>query len=796
MLKGMGGPPLQRWGTSWAVAVLALMPAAAPGVHLRGRILHVGFPGSGAGEYDRGGHHYRVGTWTPILIELTNDDGDRFEGTIEARQADRDGDEVAARRDVVVQDVRRCFLYVPGGRYERSGQFNVQVFAADGQFAPLYDDGGEKLRELRLPGEVMPLPAEARVILDVSARPIGQLRKLVMDEQLLRELFVARSSPSDLPDEVAGLDLADVIVWDAADPGAIDLPQRNALLEWTRQGGTLVLGVSRNWDRISKSKLMPILPARLAGTATMAQPPEWAAELLGIDVFDTNRGRLDPPLTYCPVTHRDLAPDATALVPDPHRDLSEGGSQVPAQDHLLVTQRPCGRGKVILVAAELGDLLKHGRRNLALLRELLGIRRKPTRDRDAGGMVFDTDLFGDYVQQKTAFGVTAGLYLFFACIFVVGYMAVATAGSWAWLRRKGLTQHAWTGFALVAVAASVVSVVAVQWIRGIRYRVQELSIVDTRAGSDEAVATSYFGLKAPAHSRLDLRVPRNWLAPDDPGDPPCLLGPQPADPRRFSTYSATERYEAVAGLGELRAVPLRATLKQFEAHWRGQLAGQLNASLRRVRAGSIEMSDPSWIENNLGTDLRDCYVFVAARDIEPNRAYRVSIEVCRIGDLGNGHRVTWRQLLERQTIKADAAQASSQGRGQSKVGRKLLPDFQREWLRGLGVRSRHAYRDESQRMRITQENFVSALLLLTLYEEIDPDGILRDGYELLRSHGQRLDRSDHLTRDTALFVGFSREPGPSRLCYRTAGQAGRRWKPIQPSQADVVYRVAIPIEEP
>ena len=132
----------------------------------------------------------------------------------------------------------------------------------------------------------------------------------------------------------------------------------------------------------------------------------------------------------------------------------------------------------------------------------------------------------------------------------------------------------------------------------------------------------------------------------------------------------------------------------------------------------------------------------------------------------------------------------------SNYGRRPLTDLQREWLQGLGVRTQRTYSDEPQRVRITQENFVSALLLLTLYQEIDRDEVLRKGYELIRSHGQRLDWSDHLTQDTALFVGFSREPGPSRLCYRPAGQDNRRFKAIQPSQADAVYRVAVPIEEP
>ena len=98
---------------------LALVPAGALGVHLRGTILHVGYRGSASNEADKGSHYYRVGEWTPILVELINDDPDRFEGRIEVRERDRDGDEVVSRRDVVVQGRRQFFLYVPGGRFEQ-----------------------------------------------------------------------------------------------------------------------------------------------------------------------------------------------------------------------------------------------------------------------------------------------------------------------------------------------------------------------------------------------------------------------------------------------------------------------------------------------------------------------------------------------------------------------------------------------------------------------------------------------------------------------------------------------------
>jgi len=790
-----------RWAYVAAFVVLVLMPAAVFGVHLRGKVFYVGLSGTQTGENDRSGHHYRIGTWTPIYIELNNDDSDQFVGRVEVRQADRDGDGVVASRDVVVTDSRRCFLYVPGGWYERPGQFNVQVYNDKGRLAELYDDQGEPIKELPVPGELTAVPAETQVILDISAKPITQLRRLVKDEQLIRELFVARMSPADLPDAFAGLDLVDVIVWDGADPSAVDLPQRNALMEWTRQGGTLIIGVSRNWDRLLKSKLNDILPARLTGMAMMSETPEWLLAWLGIGVFDIAGGRLDPPVNYCPVSSADLADGAVAIVPDSNRDQDLISSANPADQHLLVTKRSCGRGQVILVAAELHDILQHGRRNPAMLCQLLGIRRRQVSEQQQYGFSFDTDLFGQYVQQKTAFSVTAGLYLFLACAFVVGYISLGTAGSWVWLKRKKWTQYAWIGFAVVAIAASMVSVLAVQWIRGISHRVQELSIVDTHAGSDKAVATCYFGIKSPAHNRLDLRVPAKWQVPDEPGENHCLLGPQPADPFRQIKYSAAQRYEALAGLGELREVPLRATLKQLEAYWRGTLPGTLNASLKRVRSQSVELSGDSWIENDLGTDLRDCYLFVTARDVESDRAHRNrSIEVYRIGMIPSDMKVTWQQLSQRITAQADldpkASQQTLQTPSPARQLRRSLLNCQREWLLSLGIRSQDAYRHERQRTKITQEHFVSALLLLTLYQEIDRDEILQNGYDLIRSQGQRLDSSDRLTRDTALFIGFSQDPGPTRLCYRLSGDSGRGFKAIKPGQADVVYRVAIPIEGP
>ena len=46
----------------------------------------------------------------------------------------------------------------------------------------------------------------------------------------------------------------------------------------------------------------------------------------------------------------------------------------------------------------------------------------------------------------------------------------------------------------------------------------------------------------------------------------------------------------------------------------------------------------------------------------------------------------------------------------------------------------------------------------------------------------------------ALFVGFSEEPGPLRLCRRKPGADVGAWKAIKPSSSLVMYRIAVPVQ--
>ena len=526
----------------------------------------------------------------------------------------------------------------------------------------------------------------------------------------------------------------------------------------------------------------------------MEEAPEWIMRVLGIGSQNLDRGRFVPPLSYCSVARSDMTDGAsppffTSMVSGEEEDSS------PATEEFPVVRRPYGQGQVILVAMELNDLLRRGtgESQQQILADLLGLRlQRESKDGRSGGWM-EVDLF-DYLRQRTAFSVTAGLYLGFAFLFVVVYVTVATGGSWAWLKRKKILHHAWLAFAIVALFASGISVLAFQWSRGISYGLQEISVVDGRTASNEVVCRSYFGLKTPTHVQLDLLVPQDARQLDAVNDSPASLRPMSPSPQDSSGYEAFERYSALATVGELHRVPIRATLKQLESQWRGELPGRFFASLKWLRGGTNQLSEESWVENQLGTDLFDCYLFVTRQDVRVNRPYRdLFIRVYPLGILPAGKRVVNFEERLQSMVQSGAAG------GEGKV--ILATRFEEccvGWLRQLGIRmDQPRYQQaEVQRVTVGQQEFVNAMLLMTLFSEIDRDRFQGTGCTVKSSEGEVLDRSLDLRGDNALFVGFSRERGPSRLCYRQAGATGRSWKILDPGKADVVYRMTVPIGEP
>lgn len=264
-----------------------------------------------------------------------------------------------------------------------------------------------------------------------------------------------------------------------------------------------------------------------------------------------------------------------------------------------------------------------------------------------------------------------------------------------------------------------------------------------------------------------------------------------------NVFTAGQRYQAIPQAGELHDVPLRATLKQFEGLWQGSLDGRISASLSRRPGNTAELSENSWIRNDLPVDLEQCYLFIPVRNFQDGSTNRASLGIYALHDLKklrSGDRITIGQWLDVLTdIVSRRLRKPNHVHHQSTT---CLGDLQERWLQRLGIQQDYYGRQRKRHIEVSTDQFTSAMLLMTTFDEIDPASIRRNR-ELNRTAGHVLDRSLAMTRNQALFVGFSYEPGPARLCYRKS-QAGvsRRWKDIEPNESVVMYRISVPIASP
>lgn len=778
----------------WLLGVCPLLATPLQAVHLRGQIVRVGYSGSSTDVYVAQGDMYRIGRWTPVFVELSNDDGDLFEGTIEVRQTDADGDEVLARQEVAVRNMRPFCLYVPGGvppedsfargmGYEGPEPFSLRVFDRDGRLAQLHDDAGEPVQYLSPPRPVVPAPPDALLVLDMSAAPVGQLSR-VKELERVQECIVLRCSPRDMPGHAAGLEMLDILVWDSPEPSSLDMQQVEAVIEWVHRGGRLVVGASRRWDSLVQSKLGPLLPGRLNGTATITDLDALGELMRGADRFEVEQSRAALSLTYCPLVRENLASDALAVRPRGAR----------ANEQIWIARRPCGRGEITLVTGELRDVLSL---NPGLLAgdALLRLKSVPEPQGQMITLGPTTDVFSR-VAAQTAFQTTSGLYFTFAFAFVVGYIVVVTGGVWGWLRRHRAIRHAWLASGLLAAAASGVSLAAVQIVRSWGQGVHEMTIVDGQIGNYDATALSYLGFRTGSHMLLDVCVPGEWIKAADLPEMRASLRPHapeaPSGPQH--KFSVSQRYESVAQLGELRGVPFRATLKQFSATWRGSLDGRITASLRTTSSGD-ELAPSSWIENQLGIDLWDCYLFT--------RSSRTGlVHVYAITSLPAGQRIDVGQIAREMQARQggdtaglrrlrDSVESLMSDEESDDWSPPVLRSMLAQCLRDLAIDSTRAAeerRSDQPLLRGGAAPYVPALLLLTFFDDRELSGLLQQGQELARSHGRELEMSSRLEPGTALFVGFSDRPGPLRLCRRKPGGPVDAWKPMLPSRSAVMYR--------
>jgi len=179
--------------------------------------------------------------------------------------------------------------------------------------------------------------------LDCFKRPFGLLES-GLDQGFYRVHLMRGDQRPALPAHSLFWTSIAYLLWDDAAPGALDLDQRTALLDWLHWGGQIIVSGPESLDALADSFFTPVLPAASGGTRSIVQA----------DLDAINRRWNLPASGKPPVQLAQVQPWTGVKL-----DLHPEARFVPGTGN-LVAERRVGRGRVIVTAFDLSqpDLVK------------------------------------------------------------------------------------------------------------------------------------------------------------------------------------------------------------------------------------------------------------------------------------------------------------------------------------------------------------------------------------------------------------------------------------------------------
>ncbi|MCK4343150.1 MAG: hypothetical protein KAY37_15655 [Phycisphaerae bacterium] len=771
---------------AWSAAASAQIVAGGS------RVTAVGFPAACTT-----GNVLRGGQWFPIRVVLKVEGTDVFSGELRFEGIDLDGDRVAFSRSVTVTPK-------PDGSPTTATLYAVvNAINELPRHIHVVDERGESIAKLPLlPCEL--ISNDNLLVLDIGAQRVPKLNLLETpgwspgqptdgSRTFYRDVIVSNLPARDLPRHWWGLEAVDVIFWDRPNPAELEFAQLDALVEWVRGGGQLIVGLGESWGAIRGTALESIMPLQGPG------PPQETSKL---DMFIRRvglRGRSGRELDgYLTVTTADLAEDAV-------RTLSALG---PRNETInLISMRLVGSGRVVATAAGLRDLAELRVDHEKFFAELLDLNRYTEEfKKGQNNFLLNIDhLYDDFVEpialrrQSALLGLTAFL-------FVSAYILVATLATWWWLRGRKLTHLSWAVFAVLAIVASVLSLGTVTGMRSFSRGVQSLSILDLEAGSRAARGPCLFGYRSSLRQRVELSLPGEGN----------FLRPLASAPLGSTYYVTPARYAAVPTQTKLEQVLMRATLKQVEGYWHGELEGTIRGNLVVARDDG-RLTSGSWIANELDVDLAGGYLLFcdprqqgvdvpraagltslyelpeslggkpAVKDVPP----AMNVLVVRLPKIPVGERINAIGATQYQQVdKAYGAWSGKRNRKRSQMLTKSR-DLQTLWHEQQYWRGNITFAS-----RLSRPAGAALLASTRNFHLHSQAGNLDRVATPLNTNGlQSLDSSHWLLggrrAGQAVLLCWSNTPGPARLHLKTAWQ--KEATPQRSHEGWTFYRVQIPI---
>ena len=576
------------WATLWAWAIVGVGTAsAAPPQGVSVENVRVGL-----GENNT----YKLGAWTPIWVQFRGG-AERFSGTLEVVVPDDDGTPTSFRQvvDVGARQAQRVTAYARPG--SNNPAFTLRLYDQSGRRRG--DDvvaaERSRLNELRPQEILLATLGEPRGVEMIPNLP--DFNDLANPATRGNVVTVARLDAIGglLPGRWYGYDAAQAVVLDTNNDevmATLDALRGQALAEWVRRGGHLVVAVGANWQRVRDSFLGPILPCVPNGQ-------ERIGDLGTLESFaGANR----------PITPPGAAPVMVAKL----EGIEERGGRVLTSGVTpLVVRGPYGFGRVTVVALDVDtrpfadwvDRPLFWTRALDLRRQEANTGNTGTRLQGRGGRLYQSGVSDLSTQLRQSLERFPGVQLVpfgWVAFFIFLYILLIGPGDYLFLKkvlkRMELT---WITFPTIVVTVSLLAYYAAYTMKGTTLRVNKIDVVDIDQAAGLARGRSWMNVFSPQNrdygvSGVPLPLDRDPPADGSPARPPAgteMIVSWFGVPEnefggmggggQFGASSRGYSYEPVGGAERLDGarIPIWST-KCFTARWFGPSPALVAADLR------------------------------------------------------------------------------------------------------------------------------------------------------------------------------------------------------------------------
>jgi hypothetical protein len=550
------------------------------------------------------GNTARVGTWTPVVVDITADGSAAFAGELVVTAPDDDGTAVESRQPIQLD---------PGSR--QTVEVYVRLGRADGEVLAHLTPPGHRVGDalgppVRAASPPRVLSGEDRVILSLGqTHGLDDVVDLVTRASTSTDapgrLIVVRpgldpgaSGSGGLPGRWFGLDLASTLVLDVNDPAVrTALPTHAGLIAgWVQNGGHLVVTGAQSGSAAAES-LGELLPARATGMT----------RLNDLGAIEAYAGSTTNPIRANAMDVARL--ELPGMRPGVPPSIILGGSgELP-----LILRAARGFGRVTLIGLDVDRAPFSEWKDRPLFWSRALDVRTPSGPSSADGSAEPAaDLFGAAESADLAGSLHSlldqppgvrSLSFGWVAFFVFLYIALIGPIDYLFLRRVARRMElTWLTFPALVAATTAAAYFAAYSTKGRDLRAVKLDAIDIDVPTRLVRGQSFVTLYSPSNRDYGLSVQpldvsatataERWLAPaDEAADDATIAIPSaisaetlvswfgPPVPRfgggggagalapmtRPYGYGPPGRLDA---LGPVR-VPIWST-KSFEARWSGQ----------------------------------------------------------------------------------------------------------------------------------------------------------------------------------------------------------------------------------